>query len=590
MDRWVLRGPLLLPEAHVRAEQSLYRQGYRRWVAWRDLGRIKLSLERLQQVASQLSTDSVLLAVSALGIMVYHRSPEEQKLKNQLSAVKLFLSPETWQSITRLFESRRYQVVFHEEELLIAARLALTHGRPAGGMAWDVDRGTELLLGINDVLSFERELPTRVPLAVSLRRLGLFQGEATRYSLGRYYDLLVKRARSLQGLAGAIDLDGEFMDETGLTMEQFLAAGLLFHLPFSSKPPPDVPLHLAFIDTIDRFVAAGANATAVMRAMPLYVGDREWYARSFGDLDDADKPERSSFLPFQERPLYRLENGSTIPISMAYLSERMVQGIYWILHERWRRQDPRDGVSRLRTFLGHLFQGYISDLLTRVYRSGPQPETMLWTESDLPRYGPKKQRRDPPDILVVQGRDLLVFEVNVATVPAAVRTGADVERFAQTTIREFRRKLAQVNSYATDVLEGKLAVPGLALCEVRRIFPLLVLLSPFPQTPAIFAHLGQGNAPRPQSVSTGHGRVEIYPPQLITAEELEILEPIMSAGQMRLGDLFVRKLADHDAAYQSVKNFLYLQPGFRETDNTAMQRLYQKVTDVSLRTLRFTDD
>src|SRR5260370_9770975 len=72
-------------------------------------------------------------------------------------------------------------------------------------------------------------------------------------------------------------------------------------------------------------------------------------------------------LPLQEHPLFRLENGSALPISLPLLLEKGTMGVYWMLHRLFSQHDPKEGVRTFTAFVGQLFQEYATDLFKRIY-------------------------------------------------------------------------------------------------------------------------------------------------------------------------------------------------------------------------------
>ena len=73
-------------------------------------------------------------------------------------------------------------------------------------------------------------------------------------------------------------------------------------------------------------------------AVDLVSGDRAWFTRQFADGSVLALP---SFLPFQQRPYYRTESGSMIPIHDRLMQEKVAIGPFWMLHEATRRPGGR---------------------------------------------------------------------------------------------------------------------------------------------------------------------------------------------------------------------------------------------------------
>jgi hypothetical protein len=73
--------------------------------------------------------------------------------------------------------------------------------------------------------------------------------------------------------------------------------------------------------------------------------------------------------------------------------------------------------------------------------------------------------------------------------------------------------------------------------------------------------------------------------QFLSAEELEILEPMVAQGT-HLANLITGKLAsDSFLAGGPLKNYLFAQPGWREIDNQRMRTLLDDLGRACARTL-----
>jgi hypothetical protein len=84
----------------------------------------------------------------------------------------------------------------------------------------------------------------------------------------------------------------------------------------------------------------------------------------------------------------------------------------------------------------------------------------------------------------------------------------------------------------------------------------------------------------------GRSDVPVRPVQFLSAEELEVLEPMIAQGT-QLSDLIADKLAsDPFLAGGPMKNYLFAQPGWHEIDNERMRTLLDDLGEACARTLR----
>ena len=71
---------------------------------------------------------------------------------------------------------------------------------------------------------------------------------------------------------------------------------------------------------------------------------------------------------------------------------------------------------------------------------------------------------------------------------------------------------------------------------------------------------------------------EVHHAQILTAEELEMLEPLLHAGQYSLSDLLKAKMGDELWRVQSMKNFLLRGLTIDEQPNAYMLARYNEIT------------
>jgi len=93
----------------------------------------------------------------------------------------------------------------------------------------------------------------------------------------------------------------------------------------------------------------------------------------------------------------------------------------------------------------------------------------------------------------------------------------------------------------------------------------LALLMPFPQSPFTWRCL-LANWPT-EGRRPAQPQIAVSRPQIASAEELEILEPLIAARRYSLATLLEGKLQTPGAEDISLKNWLFQQPGFADFPN-----------------------
>lgn len=89
---------------------------------------------------------------------------------------------------------------------------------------------------------------------------------------------------------------------------------------------------------------------------------------------------------------------------------------------------------------------------------------------------------------------------------------------------------------------GTWSAPGLERKKIRHIYPVLVLLHPYPQNVATWQLLQQ-HIPTPEHIQCGYEflTTQVHHAQILTAEELEMLEPLLHNGELSLPDVLNAK-------------------------------------------------
>ena len=202
--------------------------------------------------------------------------------------------------------------------------------------------------------------------------------------------------------------------------------------------------------------------------------------------------------------------------------------------------------------MGELFQEYCTAALAAAATAGG---ATFIPESEV--RGPQGQSK--PDALLLEDRSLIVIEMTVSTLPMAVQVKGNVEEFRQLLAPEgpIGRKLRQPVTAATNLLDGTTHTPRLDPSHVDAIFPVVLFLHPLPQHAMVAREIAAAYTP-PAALSTAGRSIPVHAVQFLSAEELEILEPMIAQGT-HLADLITGKLAsdpflarvsdDHEAGW-----------------------------------------
>jgi hypothetical protein len=570
--RWIRINGIDVPVEYALQRQLMRRLYLHAVATWEDVSGRPTTEKHLEELASQLNAESAITLFSALSTFQHNRRLNLDGLDaDQISAATELLSPSVAaEVIDKLRKGHRHRWL-HEEQLLAAMRLVILHGQP-GPMKASPDRDVlgELLLGINDHLRLEG--PSDEPkelqrMRMVLRPMGLLASEQERYVIPRFQDLLLIRARHEQE-RGGMDLDAAFEQATGgLSPEEYLAAALVYVMPFVTVSDVRSLAASNYREILAQYEKRHRNADKARLCADQFVGSISWYRDQFRELETRALAYWD-YMPFKRRPLIRLEeNVSPLPISFSLLMQKLATGPYWLLHHHLGQVDPAHGVQNLNALMGRVFEGYAEDLLDRTFIPVADARFVPGSAMTTDRAGVKK-----PDGVMQQGSDFVVFETSATVLSDAAIVNSDPSAFLKEIATKHQSKVVQLGKAIEGLSTRLVKAPGVDISKVRAIYPVLLLLHPFP-------HFRFTVEPLRQAISTGpvgHGRTQLMSLTIVSAEEMEMIEPVLAGGVVAFGELLVRRNADEISRDTSFKNFL-LSSGIKGVDdNQNMKQLYDE--------------
>ena len=537
------------------------------------------TLSVLTRLAPQLPAEGILYLVSILQLVMrrHYGGDRAAYLHDQLDVTKELFPPNIFERVRFTAETTGSDTVIHPIQLLIAALLAVHFGKPGDRAQWDTAVGAELLLRIPDALDITGGQGDDSLLKLLIRRYGENRNEEERYLLGRYFDLFVQRPRAKWGHPSPFDR--LFEQCKGYTIEEFLTCGYLLVRELLNVPSVSALQQIEFDQAIGRAARQLGHVPHAELVEADLVATPDWLRAHPRTRLTASSLALTNFEAFGEKPLIRVPSGGILPLSMPLFLHRLSIGLYWNLFEAARKDDAEHGVEDLNAKVGELFQEYCTAALAAAATAGG---ATFIPESEV--RGP--QGRSKPDALLLQGRSLIVIEMTVSTLPMAVQVKGNVEGFRQLLAPEgpIGRKLRQPVTAATNLLDGTTHTPRLDPSHVDAIFPVVLFLHPLPQHAMVAHEIAAAYTP-PAALSTAGRSIPVHAVQFLSAEELEILEPMIAQGT-HLADLITGKLAsDPFLAGGPLKNYLFAQPGWREIDNQRMRTLLDDLGRACARTL-----
>lgn len=556
------------------------RLGYLTRLTWRDLTGRPTSLDRLREIAGQLPTETVLALAGASSIVLLNRSQDgDRRREAEMSAVGEFLTPAHSERARDLISCGERDVFIDHEQLLAAARLAITEGLPGPHQPLTEEARAlvaELFLGINDLLDLDPSgtmSADELFISLGLRSLAARDPQASHNSVARSYDLLVTRSRSYVGEDPGLDLDAAFDAASGgMSIDAYYGYAIWYLAPFIGVENIG-QLAGIFWEVIGEHENQISDLALRARCQALFTA-------TLTDLRDRLGPTvdlaRASTLAFRTAPIVRLDGRQLVPISASLIFEKLSLGAYWLLHEHFRAADPRRGAQRFTKFIGKLQEAYVSDLLSRTYAEAYAGPARFVSEADvIAASGRCKGQKPPFDAALVEGDSLVLFEVGTPSFTIATIETADVAGF-NSEVQKVSKKAKQLASALDALARGQWTIPGLDLASVRHIYPVLVMLHPFPRVPSslqpLRAEVEEGLIPFGRAVAA----TRVHKLELLSDEELEALEPYLTPQDLTLPGLLAEKLEVRENADTSMKTYLFNIREMAERDNPHVKALYEE--------------
>jgi hypothetical protein len=552
-------------------------------VAGQDVGLAPMTDTQVRGLASGLvieTTIPLLAGVMCVVDTVWYRG-EAQVLAEQIRAARALLASPYRERAIDYLEAGRRGVVFTAEQLLLAMRLVIEYGRPGASSRVDPLRVTQLVLSVTDIMGrdeLETGAPEDLAVALTLRRLGLPRAEQPLHELARWYDLLVTRARAAVGAPGTMDLDALFRARTGLAIEDFLGIAWMHAAPVLTAGRPAELGHVGHRMMLAHPERHYRDPDIAAAAAALLIGDLPAMRKRF-ERDAADL-HRSSLRPFWEYPYIRLDSGRIVAVSSTFALNRGVRGIYHLLIDEQSRARGSTGINELTSFVGRLHEEYLANLLRRALASCRHG--VFVSEAEVIAASGRDDR-PPFDAAIVAGDTVVLIEMLTATMRLRTLESGYPALYQRDFDTYFKKKAEQLARAVEGVGNGTWTIPRLSPGSVRRVLPVLVSLHPFP----LFGPMWNPFTSTFGQPVFGH-EAQVMPLQLITDEDLEVLEAGQGAGSLSIVDALTRRTEKPAWIESRMTNVLMRAWKHTAPDNPAMRDLYTIATtalrDAAVRT------
>jgi len=257
-----------------------------------------------------------------------------------------------------------------------------------------------------------------------------------------------------------------------------------------------------------------------------------------------------ALTPFKKHPLLKLPNQQVIPASIRFLEERITSGIYWkfldLLYPKGGSEQQKANSNKFTEFFGDIFEQYVLSIVRRIL-----PATPASIERVLPSFIYGATDENTADITVVYPGSLVLIECKSSRLRRDTGITGNVDEFAQDLRKSVYKASQQLNRVINDFRYRKWSIDHVSASDIKAFYPVVVTLEPVPVNfitrRRIDAYVKRNRLLQAR---------DIWPIVILTAEELEILEGLLSKGHSLL-ELLTSYTSSVDTLNQPFKNFLY---------------------------------
>lgn len=204
---------------------------------------------------------------------------------------------------------------------------------------------------------------------------------------------------------------------------------------------------------------------------------------------------------------------------MPWLLSWLGEGFHFRALTHAQRSEGSKVSGRYNTFMGEVVERYALDLA----HSAIDDRARVLGEQPYGKGGGKRT----PDVAVVWGRDLILFEVHARRVKADVlATGEEAEALEEVS-KLLVVKIDQVAARIEDLFGSEATLPDVKFYSIERIWPIVVSVGHLIQTRHVWDHLRASVT----AETTGTlARARVQPLQFLDMTDYERLLGIIEAG------------------------------------------------------------
>jgi hypothetical protein len=455
----------------------------------------------------KMSVFDLLTYVGSLGIgLVVKADPFSAEVQAELVAPVAAGDEELVRSLAAALG--RGRILLHPQQTYHLARLAVLEGDRREPD--DLRQGElmplfrRVLFGIGDQMAVGVTGEDGL-ISLELRLTAVNHDEDRLGQWAFYYELFTEIWPLVEG---APDAEEVFRRHTGVSIAEYLALGFAISAGLSRDIGGRPIARLSIGEWLARVPIAEEKRAAFLAVLS---GGVDELRDALIAEEELRGPTTFGALAIEKRPLVR-EGDTLHVVDFAAFERRATHGIFHLLAEGPEAEG--EGRELLTSPFGAAFQVWGERSLRRA--EGANADVRILADEP---YGPKRRRRDTPDVVLAYERNIICFELVAGALRIATLTHGDLASFAADLERFVYKKAAQLDRRIADIREGETAEIGLSGEGIHTIWPVIVTSVPFPVRPTIMESIRKELKKRGLLRRKGTGPISI-----IGAEELAALE------------------------------------------------------------------
>lgn len=331
--------------------------------------------------------------------------------------------------------------------------------------------------------------------------------------------ILARADRELRALVAELRDDVAVAKRLGLELDGLIEAAegrteRLFLCAMTRAVEDDVkPVVLAA--HVDDFLARMLPA---VRDLSMIAASREELRAAFGALGGDDAGLGWELRPFKRAPFLCRADGGLLLLSQSLLLSWLGEGFHYRALTYAQREGPQVSAKYTR-LAGEVVERYALDLAEAAIAA---PARVLGAQP----YG-RGGGSATSDVAVVDGDDLVLFEVHARRVSAGAAVAPEPETAATEVFKLIVTKIDQLGVCVGALLEGRAMLPDVDNTAIQRIWPVVVSVSYVMQSPKLWDYIRDAKDAE-KTAPLNDKRVQ--PVQVLGIEGFEVLLGLVQAG------------------------------------------------------------